>query len=137
MDRTQVNVSVTGQPPIKRGPGGVTQIRQRQKQRRSESAEVLASAVSARLQELGFEPGLRFPWNPMTARIHLAITMIRGGCKADAANIIGGVADELQGVLYSDDYQLGEIVYRETPSEDGQDSYTITVCEFDEQPVTA
>lgn len=125
----KLELTVIGEPPIKRGPGGVSQIRERRRQQRSQSAEVLRQAVEGGLKEMGLEHGRQFPWNPMTARIHLEVRLARGKCKADAANIIGGIADELQDVLYANDDQVCQIRYQETLAEDGQDQYELTIYE--------
>ncbi len=127
-----ITVQVSGEPPIKRGPGGVKSIRERRRQKRSEAGEHLKLSVEEELRKRGHKPGRQFPWNPLTSLLHLEIKFVREKCQADAANIIGGIADELQDVLYKDDNQLRQITYQEDSAEGHGDSYTIAVYSLEE-----
>ena len=46
--------------------------------------------------------------------VRLTITYCRHKGRSDAVNIIGGIADALNGIAYDDDKQITEIHYRET-----------------------
>ncbi|NWG11230.1 RusA family crossover junction endodeoxyribonuclease [Candidatus Bathyarchaeota archaeon] len=59
--------------------------------------------------------------------IRLSITYHRQKGKSDAVNIIGGIADALNGIAYDDDSQITQINYQETKG--SFDEYTIIVEE--------
>jgi Holliday junction resolvase RusA-like endonuclease len=50
---------------------------------------------------------------PLTGPVAVEITYRKGGTRADSANILGGVADALEGIVYEDDRQVSEWHYRE------------------------
>ncbi len=62
-----------------------------------------------------------------SAECALDIRYTRCQGRADSANIIGGVADGLQHILYSNDRQIIAITYAERPGT--RDWYQITVTE--------
>jgi Holliday junction resolvase RusA-like endonuclease len=62
-------------------------------------------------------------------KVRLTILYLRSNGKLDAANIIGGIADALQGFFYENDRQLVEIDYKEEQKKKGKDSYDITLKE--------
>jgi len=55
----------------------------------------------------------QWPVEYYTKNIKMSITYYRGVAKLDSANIIGGIADSLQGPCYHNDKQLVEIHYSE------------------------
>ena len=55
--------------------------------------------------------------------------LFEGNPKADAVNIIGGIANALQGIVYEDDNQIREIHYKQFFVED-KDLYRIKVREL-------
>ena len=60
-------------------------------------------------------------------KVRLTIEYHRGKGRSDAANVIGGVADALNGIAYDDDNQIAEIHYRERNG--NIDEYWVTVEE--------
>ncbi len=64
------------------------------------------------------------PINPKTS-VTISIHYARVSGRSDAANIIGGIADALQGILYKNDRQIRKVRY----SEDGgaSEEYVITI----------
>lgn len=59
--------------------------------------------------------------------VRLTIKYCRCKGRSDAANIIGGVADALNGIAYDDDRQITEIHYQETKG--NVDEYQVIVEE--------
>ena len=68
-----------------------------------------------------------FPWDPMSAKIALGITYTRVNGENDAANIIGGISDALQGVFYANDKQIGSISYWEDQAGEADDDDRLIV----------
>ncbi len=63
--------------------------------------------------------------SPRNDYVSLDILYWRGKGGADPANIIGGIADALQGIVYDNDSQIKTIHYSERKG--GEDLYTISV----------
>ena len=100
---------VTGFPPYKQTPvDGV------EKGHQVERARLLSEAASRSSQQL-------------EGRVALAIRYKRKAGRSDAANIIGGIADTLQGICYVNDSQLKEIHYTEEAGD--EDEYWVVVEE--------
>jgi len=125
-----MRVEYRGLPPFKANPGpGSSGAKQRQ-------ADFKAAAESQleawRSSEGGKSQHFRHPWDPMNARIdlHIKYNRVKGG--NDSANIIGGICDALQGVLYADDRQVTVIDYREVSAD--EDSEDILVVDVSAEP---
>lgn len=58
--------------------------------------------------------------------LSLTVRYTRNGGGADSANIVGGVADALQGILYANDKQLWEVEYAEHPGD--SERYEVAVA---------
>jgi Holliday junction resolvase RusA-like endonuclease len=106
-----VTFVVESVPPWKQAPADEEE-RTRQVQRKSNLLEK-AQAV--------------FRIAPLQTPCALAIRYSRCSGGPDAANIIGGVADALQGIIYVNDNQLHEISYVEWLG--NRDWYQVTVTE--------
>jgi hypothetical protein len=64
--------------------------------------------------------------------VALAVTYVRAKKARDAANIIGGIADALQGILYTNDSKLVEIYYYELSiGKDEDDFYLVEVAKVE------
>ena len=107
--KRKLEIYVEDCPPWKQTPGNRGE-RTRQKERRS-LLEQRAGEI------LGKAPRL-------VTRITLSIKYKRNKGRADAANIIGGVADALE-VLYYDDRHIREVHYTEESGD--RDEYWVTV----------
>ena len=108
-----IGLQVEGIPPVKQTPAdGIERARQ------AAANEALAEAVRTQLPE-----------NRMILRtvdLALSVRYERGRGRSDSANIIGGIADQLQRCnIYWDDAQLRRIEYAEVPSSDGGDRYSV------------
>ena len=62
----------------------------------------------------------------------VSIRYVRNRGRADSANIIGGILDGLQGVVFKNDKQVVEISYMERSGE--VDWYQVTVTELARSP---
>ncbi len=62
---------------------------------------------------------------PTSGGVNLSIIYYRHKGRADSANIIGGIADALQNIVYENDRQLKSIQYKETKAD--EDLYTISI----------
>jgi len=91
-----VEIPVRGIPPYKSIPADSSE---RKKQR--SYRERLRSEAQKHFKE------------PIMGDIRMEIYYTRAKGRADPANIIGGVADALEGIAYINDRQLVEIHYRE------------------------
>ncbi len=117
--KTKMQFHVAGSPPWKPSPGPT---RQKYEPARKELVEKLQrEAYRAARTVLGEE--IFF-----SERVALGIKYHRAKGRRDGANIIGGVADALQKILYKDDSALVEIHYVEETSEDAEDDYWIEVA---------
>jgi len=89
-------------PPWKQAPAN-GQERERQDVRRQELVEAANRTIQSHIG---------FPW---TASVRIEIRYTRHGRSGpDPANIIGGIADALQGIAYQNDRQLTQIRYDES-----------------------
>ena len=60
--------------------------------------------------------------------LELIVRYERGTRRSDSANIIGGIADQLERLrLYHSDSQIRRVDYDEQRSSDGVDRYTVVV----------
>jgi len=91
-----VEIPVRGIPPYKSTPADSLE-RKRQRSYR----ESLRSEAQKHFKE------------PIMGDVRMEIYYTRAKGRADPANIIGGVADALEGIAYINDRQLVEIHYRE------------------------
>jgi len=69
---------------------------------------------------------LSIPIKQKSVRLVIWYSRLRG--KSDAVNIIGGIADALNGIAYNDDRQITEIHYDETKG--NIDEYQVIVEEI-------
>jgi Holliday junction resolvase RusA-like endonuclease len=67
-----------------------------------------------RIKALKEEAGGKSEISTSKKNIRLTIDYSRCKGRSDAANIIGGIADALNGIAYDDDRQITEINYQET-----------------------
>ena len=114
-----VSFHVEGRPPWKANPG---LSKKKYAPMRKESVEKLQrEAYHAREEEIFF-----------SNKVALAITYCRVKSERDAANIVGGIADALEGILYKNDSALVEIHYLEEPSVEGaEDEYWVEVAKVE------
>jgi len=122
---SSIEFSVKGVPPVKyiMGPQ-----RKRLMPKVKEAARILVEAANVALnqyREVSGRATEAFPWNPMTSQLSLHIQFRRAKSELDSANIVGGIADALQNVLYANDKQLTRIVYSEERGQ--EDEYTVKV----------
>jgi len=103
-------IEVEGIPPYKQTPADGAEAT-----RQLERREILRQRAREEFLDKPVESG----------RISLDITYYRHTGRSDAANIVGGIADSLEGILYVNDRMIGEIFYIEEPGK--QDSYEISV----------
>jgi Holliday junction resolvase RusA-like endonuclease len=80
-----------------------------------------------RIKALRREAEHTFP-TPIKQSIRLTIMYRRQKGRSDAANIIGGIADALNGIAYGDDKQITQINYQETKG--NVDEYQIIIEEL-------
>ncbi|MBI4362254.1 MAG: RusA family crossover junction endodeoxyribonuclease [Euryarchaeota archaeon] len=110
-------VEVRGIPPYKQAPADVSERRNQQ-----ERKAILKHQSEEALRGIG----AKFDKDE---RLGIWVSYRRKKGRADAANIIGGIADTLQGLVYSNDHQLRQIHYEEQPGE--VDGYTVKVSVLD------
>ena len=128
----KVIIQFQGLPPFKANPGpGPTRGAARQRQQSfRERAEQAFNTWRGKHQTGGLSV---FPWNPMSARVGLDIQYTRAKGENDSANIIGGIADALQGILYANDNQLVKITYAEqTVNEFSDDHLVVEVSSLED-----
>lgn len=65
---------------------------------------------------------------PLSANCAVTIHYSRSRGRSDSANIIGGILDSLQGIIFDNDNQVTEITYIEWPG--SQDWYQVTITEL-------
>lgn len=103
-----IEISVSGIPPYKQTPAN-NEEREHQDERRelrkAEAKKICKSLINN--------------------EVSLDIIYSRHSGKADPANIIGGIADALQGIVYVNDRQIKTIHYSE--KEGDKDQYTISI----------
>jgi Holliday junction resolvase RusA-like endonuclease len=107
----EMRLHVMGIPPYKQAPADA---RERENQK-------------IRTDTLKREAKNHFRTPVSRGKVRLTIEYSRGKGKSDAANIIGGIADALNGITYRDDGQISEIHYRE--KSENIDEYWINVEE--------
>ena len=103
-----IEITVLGQPPYKQTHADDNQ-REQQKERSKalkDEARKICKSVS-------------------NSEVSLDIKYLRYKGRADPANIIGGIADTLQGIAYVNDRQVKTIHYSETKG--GKDEYTVSI----------
>jgi len=111
-----LKVEVRSAPPVKQTPADA---RERERQQLANLA--LRDALAAQYPD---GP----PAYPRADRLGIDIEYQRGQGRSDAANVVGGVADQLERLrVYANDAQLVEIRYRESPAVDRVDRYSVTV----------
>ena len=120
----KVIIQFQGLPPFKANPGpGPTRGAARQRQQSfGESAKQALNTWRGKQQAGGVAV---FPWDPMSASVVLQIQYTRAKGENDAANIIGGIADALQEILYADDKQLVKITYAEKLVNESSEDYLV------------
>ena len=78
-----------------------------------------------------------FNSSPVSTPCAISIRYCRNKGRSDGANIVGGIADSLQGIIFDNDNQVVEISYREWSGD--RDWYQIKVTELSSSliPLTA
>ena len=129
---TSVRIEYIGLPPFKANPGP----NRKGARLRQESFRVAAQQVlDAWRTKHKIGAGAVFPWDPMSAKIELIVAYRRANGDNDAANIIGGICDALQGVFYSDDRQIVNVHYSEESVDlSGEDHLIVDVSTSDQAP---
>jgi len=106
---------VVALPPYKQTPANKSE-----KQGQARRKDQLQQVASACRNEKFFS----------AKRILLSVKYQRARGLADAANIIGGIADALEGILYLDDNRITEVHYvEESAPEATFDEYWVEVTE--------
>jgi len=95
-----IEINLLGIPPVKQ-PGSNEGDKNRQRKVRLRQRALNATRESD------------WPVDLYDRKMKLTILYNRGKAKVDSANIIGGIADALQGPCYNNDDQLVEIHYSE------------------------
>jgi hypothetical protein len=96
----RIEIELLGTPPVKQpGPNESDKNRQRR--------------VKLRQAALNIARESDWPVELYDKRLKLTIYFNRATSKMDSANIIGGIADALQGPCYHNDFQLNEVHYSE------------------------
>jgi Holliday junction resolvase RusA-like endonuclease len=108
-----ISFVVNEKPPYKQAPADV--VEGRNQAQRKETCQQEARKVFA---------GHNVLTNPCT----VSIRYWRGQGRADSANIIGGILDALENIVYQDDNQVVEISYIEHRAMHS-DRYQITITE--------
>lgn len=104
---------VAGSPPYKQTPADAAEAAN-QSQRREVLQREARRAVADAVGE-----------GPVSGPVCISVTYRRARGRADAANVIGGIADSLQGIAHVNDSQVKEVHYVEEPAK--QESYSVTV----------
>lgn len=104
-----IELSVEFKPPYKQSPAD-----QNEKNNQVERTEKLQNAA-------------REKWTspPGSGDVSLSIVYYRNNKGADSANIIGGIADALENIVYKNDNQVKSIQYKETKAD--KDHYTVSI----------
>lgn len=66
--------------------------------------------------------------DPISTQCAVSVHYSRKKGRSDSANIIGGILDSLQGIIFYNDNQVVEVSYTESPS--SQDWYQVKVTEL-------
>ena len=114
-----ISFHVDGSPPWKPNPGP---SRKKYEPTRKERVDKLQrEAYRVKEEEIFF-----------AEKVALAIRCCRVESARDAANIVGGIADALQKILYKNDSALVEIHYLEQRGAEGaKDEYWVEVAKVD------
>ena len=102
------DIHVEGKPPYKQSPADYSEKKNQQERR-----------------DILHDNAKRACLEPLKGSVKLIINYRRYRGMSDAANIIGGIADALENILYEDDKQIGEILYSE--SNGNKDEYWVKV----------
>ena len=100
------------------------------KQTSADAAERASQAALNAAIEAAFRETHPNGWPIFMIHVDLEMTVRyeRGRRRSDGANIIGGIADQLERLnVYHSDRQLRRIDYEEKRSPDGDDRYTVRV----------
>lgn len=100
--------SVKSRPPYKQAPADANERKNQQSYRMALIAEAKIHFAK-----------------PASGNLRMEIKYGRGRGAMDSANIIGGIADTLQGIAYLNDRQLVEVHYFE--QKEGEDAYSIRI----------
>ena len=103
-----IEISVSGIPPYKQTP-----VNNDEREHQDERRELLKTEARKICKSLS------------NNKVSLDIIYSRHKRRADSANIIGGIADVLQGIVYANDRQIMTIHYSE--KEGDKDQYTIYI----------
>ena len=106
-----IAITVAGIPPVKSPSIGGHGENKKRKQKFEREAVRIAKETGRELELYG-----------KCVRLTIVYHRYRGN--VDAANIIGGVADALEGPFYRNDRQITEVRYKEDPSKK-KDEYTV------------
>lgn len=109
-----IHLDVNGVPPVKQAPFGQNAENRKRRKRLKDEAAMVAKDTNRAYEFYGETP------------VRIAIRYSRARGKSDAANIVGGIADALEGVFYEDDRQLTCIAYTEEMGKK-RDSYTVSL----------
>ena len=110
-----IDLEITARPPVKQMPADAAE-RARQPQANMAFREAFVAAYPS--------------WWMFTLAVDLdlSIDYERGAGRSDSANIIGGIADQLESCnAYHNDRQLRRVTYAERPSADGLDRFRVHV----------
>ena len=119
----EIQVHVQGRPPLKQVSTDFAG-----KRRNLQAKQALRRAVREVLgQRYGVGEDRGLPWLPRKDKVYLEIRFYRARSQADSANIIGGIADALQALLYANDRQLSVLIYEEDGDGRHETEYTIKV----------
>ena len=103
-------------PPVKQVPADAAE---------RASQQALAAALKAEFDKT-YPSG--WPMFMLGVDLELVVRYERGHRQSDSANIIGGIADQLERLnVYHSDKQLRRIDYDERRSADGVDRFTVRV----------
>jgi len=117
-------IEFNGLPPFKASPGPA-RTRAGAQQRQQLFKETAQRALKNWRAEQGFADSVVYPWDPMSASVSLTIAYGRAKGGNDAANIIGGISDALQGVFYANDRQIVGITYSEETLDESEDDHLV------------
>lgn len=113
---SEFELQVDFPPPVKQAPADA-----RERASQLQLAAAIRSAFASQ-----HPAGWRM--HMLAVDLELVIRYERGQRRSDSANIIGGIADQLQRLnVYHSDRQLRRIDYEERPSADDKDRYSVMV----------
>ena len=108
-----ITFEVAGSPPYKQAPADASEAANQNQRRALLEGQAREAAMDAVAE------------SPVSEPVCISITYRRARGRADAANVIGGIADGLEGIAYVNDSQLKEAHYVEQTS--SEESYSVTV----------